>query len=424
MSEPSPRFPRLALYTWQRQWPSEVCKGAVEGISGLAGFVALRTLGAPEWVSVLIAIAGQILWVFAPGLEAFTSRLDHRKAILWLGVAANVPLLLIAFVPPDAVGSIRVLGTELHWWVPFVAAIIVLTALDAFYIPLRGALLRANYADSVRGRFFSALSAVSKAGSMLSSKAAGWMLHHDPALLRVVFPLAGVFGLAEHIQLARIRWHHTETPVRDRESGFTQFLSSLREGWRILRTDRDFRTYEIGFTLYGLGFLMSQPMFSIFAERDLRLSYDEVTWAQGVTEPVAYLAVALLLGPRIPKLGIVPVTALSFLSLSIFFIALAHVTAPWQYVALWGLFGATMAAVNLGWNLGPIRFAPPGKARAYAAVHVCVVGLRIIVGPALGYGIARLSGGAATDVRLVFGISCVVVAAGCVVTARLARRVR
>jgi hypothetical protein len=405
--------PRLARYTWRRQWPAEACKGMVDGVSGLAAFAAMRSLGAPEWVAVLIAVAGQALWIVAPGLEALTARIDHRKAILWLGVAANVPLLCVAFVHVNVEGAE---GAGRGWWRVFVAAVVVLTALDALYIPLRGAMIRANYAERVRGLYFGLLSAVSKATSIVSSKGAGLLLDHDPRMLRVVFPVAGCFGLLEHWQLARVRWHRAETPAVGGGSGFFRLL---RDGWGILRADRDFRVYEIGFSLYGLGFLMSQPLFSIFEEKHLQLSYDELTWAVGVADPAAYLAAVLLLGPRIPKIGIVKLTAAAFLGLSLYMLLLTQVGAPWQYVFLRALFGVVMAGVNLGWNLGPLAFAPPGRARAYAAVHVCIVGIRVAIGPALGYALATVTGP-----RLVFGVSCVVVAAGCVTTSLLAKRVR
>lgn len=407
---------RLAGYTWTRQWKAEIFTGMVGGISGLAGFAAMRSLGAPTWVPTLIAVAGQLLWIVAPGLETFTARLDPRRTILWVGIVANVPLLLTAFLPVttslDAEGHARGAGP----WAVFLVGVIVLTALDAVYIPLRGALVRANYEEAIRGRVFGWLSAVSKVASMASAKASGLMLDMDARWIRVVFPFAGICGLIEHGLLARIRWHRRELPAEGAKQGFR---ASLREGWSILRRDRSFLTFEIGFLLYGLGFLMSEPQTAVFTERDLRLSYAEQTWAKAVAESVAYMAVALLVGRKLSKLGIVPVTAAAFLALSVYFVALSRVTTATEYALLSVLFGATMACVNLGWNLGPLRFAPAGKARAYAAVHLTMVGVRIAVGPLLGLAVSAWGGP-----RLCFGVSSVLVAAGAVTTWNLARRVR
>ena len=414
----SDRTPRIAAYTFARHWTAEICTGLVAGASGLASLVAIRSLGAPAWTPQLIAVAGQIPWLFAPGLDVFTRRLDARRAFIWLGLLANIPLLLLAFLPVTPGEGGHGAGTGPYLW--FVAAMVALNALDGLYLPLRGALVRANYPDSVRGRFFGWLSAVSKTATVASSKFGGVLLDLDPRLLRVFYPLAGIAGIVEHFLISKIRWHRTEAlRPRDGAGFFAHFAESLREGGRILRTDRDFRVFEIGFLLYGMGFLMGQPLIAEFMDTSLHLTYGQATWAVGFSEPVAYLATALLVGPMLPRLGVVAVTAASFTVLSFFFIAMAFVGTPAVFVALYFLFGATMACVNLGWNLGPLRFAPPGQARAYAAVHLLMVGVRIAVGPALGYWLSRK-----TDVQLVFGVSAVLIAAGGVTMGLLGRRVR
>jgi MFS family permease len=414
----SARTPRIANYTWSRQWKAEVCTGIVAGATGLASFVAMRSLGAPSWTPQFMAVAGQAVWLVAPGLEAFTSHLDARRAFIWLGLLANIPLLLLALLPvtPTQDGH----GAGLGPWGWFVAAIVVLTALDGLYLPLRAALIRANYAESVRGRFFGWLSAVSKSATVASSKFGGFLLDLDPRMLRVYFPLAGIAGIVEHFRIAGIRWHRTEA-LRPQNHDDTRgrFVQLLREGLGVLRTDRDFRTYEIAFMLYGMGFLMSNPLVAEFMNDTLRLSYGEATWALGFAEPVSYLAVALAVGPWFHRLGVVRVTCVSFAVLAIFFAALAFVATPFAFVALYFVFGAAMAGVNLGWNLGPMRFAPPGQARAYTAVHLLVVGVRIVIAPFVGYGLARLTG-----VPFVFCVASLLVAAGALTAARLARRVR
>jgi MFS family permease len=415
---PPPGAPRIAAYTWTRLWRPELLGGLVGGITGLASFVAMRSLGAPDWTPQFLAVASQSVWLVAPGLEAFTSRLDARRTILWLGFLSYVPLLLLAFLPvtPTAEGH----GAGVGPWGWFVAAIVVLGALDGAFLPVRGALLRGNFPDEVRGRFFGWMSAVSKAATVASSKVGGVLLDLDPRWLRVVFPLAGVAGIAKHVSMARIRWHRSEAVrAEDHDDTAGRFVLRLREGWAVLRDDRAFLVYEIGFMLYGLGFLSSHPLLADFMNRTLRLSYDEATWALGFAEPLSYLAVALLVGPVVHRAGIVVVTCGSFLVLTTFFLALAFVETPFAFVVLHFVFGASMAGVNLGWNLGPLRFAPAGKARAYSAVHLLMVGVRIAIAPFFGYWLAHWAG-----VRMAFGVSAVLVAAGAVTTGLLGRRIR
>lgn len=410
--------PRIAQYTFRRQAPAEVCTGLVAGVSGLASFAALKSLGAPEWTPQVIAVLGQSVWFLAPGLEAFVAHLDARRAFLWLGFLANLPLVALVLLPVERTGDD---GAGTGAVAPFAAAIVLLMALDALYLPLRGALVRANYPEAVRGGYFSRLAAISKVAHVVSSKASGWLLHADPRFLRVVFPVAGIVGLVEHWLLSRIRLHRTENPSGIAGGGGlpSRFAESLRDGWAILLRDRDFRTYEVAFMLYGFGFAMSNPLLPVFADGVLGLGYSDYTWAQGVADPVCHLAAGLLLGSLLPRLGVVRVSGAAFLGLAAYFVAMATATGPLDFVLLSALAGASMSAVNLGWSLGPLRFAPQGRARAYAATHMCLVGVRLAIAPFVGFALSQAIG-----VRAVFLVSAGLVAAGAVTAAFLARRVR
>jgi len=412
--------PRVAGYTLRRQWPAEIFTGLVAGIASLAGFVAKRSLGAPDWVVPLIVVAGQAAWVFAPGWEAVVARLDPRRAFLWMGAVANVPLLFVALVPTVPEGSAPALTAGLG---VFLGAIVMLSAVDAVYLPLRNALVRANYAEGMRGRLFGVLSTVAKLSSVGSASAAGFLLHADPRWLRVAFPLAGLFGMTEHVLFSRIRWHREGRLAVRTTRGARAAWRAFREAWRnaarILREDRAFRTFEVGFMVYGMGLLASQPMIVIYTESDLRLDYSHYTLALGVVEPLVHVVALSVLGRLMDRLGVVRTTALAFLLLTAYFALLLTVSGPVGFIAISGLLGLTMAAVNLGWNLGPLRFAPPGQARAYASVHMSFVGVRSVLAPALGFAVYRLG-----SPRLVFTLSlgCALVAA--LVMLRLRRSTR
>ena len=47
------------------------------------------------------------------------------------------------------------------------------------------------------------------------------------------------------------------------------------------------------------------------------------------------------------------------------------------------LRGASMAGLNVVWNLGPMHLAPRGKVSDYMGVHVTLVGVRGLIGPPL-----------------------------------------
>ena len=72
-------IPRVARYTFARQWPADACAGAVEGLLGLAAFAAMRSLGAGPWVASLFVTFGQLFWLLAPTWEAAFAAADGRR---------------------------------------------------------------------------------------------------------------------------------------------------------------------------------------------------------------------------------------------------------------------------------------------------------------------------------------------------------
>lgn len=405
---PDRSVPRIARYTWSRQWKAEVFAGLVEGTGGLAAFAAMRSLHAGAWIAPLFVTIGQLFWLVAPAWEAAFARFHIRRAFLWMGLVANVPLLCVVLVDPGASAA----GAGVSWGLAlFAVAIVVQAAVDAAYIPHRAALLRANYSDAVRGRMFGLLSTISKASSIVASKTGGWLLDRDPQWMRFVFPFAGLCGILEHWQLSRIRWHRDGRPAVRRWTGpssaWAAAADAWREAWRILAQDAGFRRYELGFMLYGLGFLMASPMVVVYAEDDLRLTYGAWTWAQGATFPAVYIATILVFGRLVDRIGVVRISAWAFALLSLFFVAMLFVTTGAQLIAAYVLFGFVMAAVNLGWNLGPLAFAPQGKARAYSTLHMLCVGVRSAIAPFAGLWIA-----AAFSRQAVFAVAAAFVATG------------
>jgi len=410
-------LPRVARYTFARQWPADACAGAVEGLMGFAAFAALRSLGAPAWIAPLLVTFGQLLWLFAPTWEAAFARFHFRAAFLWMGFVANAPLLLVAFVDPNASDTRLGLGV-------FSAAVMIQAAVDAAYVPHRGALLTANVPQAVRGRLFAVLSTISKFSAIASAQVGGRLLDLGDAWMRVVFPAAALFGMTEHWLLSRIRWHKDGRPAQRRWTGARSLWTATTAAWRtagrILSTDRAFLQYEIAFMLYGLGFMMTMPMVVVYAERDLSLSYREWTWAQGVAMPATQIATTLLCGRVLDRFGVVRMSAAAFAMLTFVFASLLFVASGPALVAVFAALGVAMAVVNLGWSLGPLAFAPPRAARSYVTVHVLCVGVRSAFGPFLGLWIAEQSGGVMT----VFVCSAASVALGCVTMTSLARRTR
>jgi hypothetical protein len=270
---------------------------------------------------------------------------------------------------------------------------------------------------------FGLLSTVALVASMVANKGGGALLDRDPYWLRILFPLAALSGIVGHVFLAQIRWRRDgEAPVPP-APGTRAVFAALGKAWRqafvVLGRDRDFRVYEIGFMLYGFGLLMSTPLLVLYAEGELHVTLDQWSWAQGVAQPLAHLGSVWLIGRLSDRLGLVRTTALAFAVLFFFFAAMPLVGDALGLIPLFVVLGFAMAGVNIGWSLGPLRFAPEGRSRTYTSVHVLLVGVRSGTAPILGYFLRE-----ATSFSVAFGVSAGLQALAFVTLWRLSRRVR
>ncbi|MHC4939356.1 MAG: MFS transporter [Planctomycetota bacterium] len=367
-------LPRVAAYTWRLHWPAAILIGAASSIVFLSGFAFKRSFGAPaSWVPALIAI-WQAPWILAPFVSGWLSKRDPQKAWRAIGIAAGLPLLLVGLVDIQPVDGLPGQGAGQYYLFAVLLGLHFL--MSVFYIPHRGGLMRANYPRDVRGRIYGLRESLAIAAGIVAARVAQHFLDDDPRSIRVIFPVAGLLVIATCFLKSRIRWRFSARERRDDGHGL-----HLREAL----SNRRFMIYELGFMLYGFGFLMSWPLHILLVEEKLQLSYGEYTWAQNVAFPVMQLAAMVVWGRFADRKGVVHMTGAAFTLLTMFLITMPFVDGFWSLIAAFLLFGGAMAGVMVGWSLGPLHFSPEGRGHAYTAVHFGCVGIRSIIAPFLGY---------------------------------------
>ncbi len=408
-------LPLVARYTWALQWPSAALEGLAAGVIGLSAFVVKRSLGAQDWAVPVLTSLWQLVWVFAPGIGTLLARAHPQRLWRVLAFMTFLPLAGVAFVRVTPVGEHGRGHGDL-------ALFMVLMAFHygaaIATVPHRGALLRTNYPQHVRGRMFGLFLVANLLAAAVAAKSAGYLLDSDPRWVRAIYPAAAASGIAAFLLMGRIRWRRSREARRLAAAASDGIAKAMTHAWRetvrILREDRAFRTYERGFMLYGLGFLSSYPLVVLYAEEKLGLSYDGFTSAQSVAFPLAQIGGAALFGRLSDRLGVVRSTALSFLLLCAFFGLMPLVGTAAGLAAACLLWGVAMGGVNVGWSLGPLHFAPDGEAHMYGAVHFCLVGIRSLIGPFLGFAMKTYCG-----FPPAFALSALLVACGGVTVWRL-----
>ena len=345
-----------------------VLKGMRWGVALLAWVVVEKLMGGSEWHLSALGAAMPASLLIAPMWAQLGRRVGMKSVAVGASLACSLLLLLAGLPLPLTAFTVLACGVMFTLGPTSVA---------------ETALYKANYPDSHRSRTVGLLRMSAFAGTGVAGLAAGWYLRDQPGSALLVFPLAGLIGLLGTVYLARIRVRGRNAPRTDRGSRL-----GLAEAAAVVRSDRRFVVYQVGYLLAGSAHFLSFPFLVKALNREL--SADAVAIAIVLT-----LIPSLLQAATAPFWGrwldrVTPIAARV-----IFSMMLACCYACFLVGALWQAYwlfcvGAALRGLALGgstvvWATGSLYFAGSrDQAAAYTSVHASLTGLRGAVMPFVG----------------------------------------
>ena len=396
------RAPRVSRYTYRLHVRAAVLEGIFAGVILTQDFVASKTLGATQFQLVVLTMAPGSSWLlslfFANQFQGF----DRKGLFLWAGVLGRLPLMAVA---------------AMHGLWSFLAVLVLQGFVQTALIPAQNALYQQNYDPQWRGKLFGLASVWNCAATAVAALGAGLLMDVDPVksgwpawlagpeAFRWLYPAAGIAGFGACLAYGSIRLRRTGKPAlhapieavaRPRWSPQEMLLGPFRRAGSAIRTtlveDAGFRRFEVALFVYGLGFMVMQPVFATLFDKELGFKYSDAALAKGVVFYVVTVVSVAAAGRMYDRVGLERLGARATILLAVFATSLALVQDKTQAVAAFAIFGLAMAALNIVWAMGPIHYAPHGHAARYMSIHVALVGLRALIGHPLGGLIAHGAG--------------------------------
>jgi MFS family permease len=397
----------VARYTYRLHVQASILEGLFAGLIVTNDVVMQKSLGATQWQLVLLTMAPNLLYLVSPITAHHAYRIDRFRLFLAAGLLGRLGLLAMAFLDGP--------------W-PYLGLFSMQSLMQSFLIPAQNALYQQNYTPSVRGRLYGRASMYGTLAGGLAALISGLVFDQDKDAYRWLYPIAGVVGLASCIAYGRIRLRRAETPADaaapptpPEESGplGPSLLGVLRE---TLVRDAGFRRFEIGILIYGLGFMCIQPVFARLFDQELHMNYSDASLAKGVVTNLAMIASIGWAGRVLHKIGLERLAMLSYVTLLGFAGLMVFAATSAQAVTLFALYGVGMAGVSIVWTMGPVHFAPPGASARYMGVHLALVGVRALIGNALGGFVAEVFGSSRPTFALAaafFGTAALLMSRAC-----------
>jgi DHA1 family inner membrane transport protein len=376
--------------------------------------------GFPEFIRVNLrieALAAIAFGVFYAGAIAFLPvvlrRLGATPDMLALYIAQNYlgsvfasfsVMLMRGRRPKSFAITFWILGRSLFLAMAFVGQpgwLLVITGLfwlfEAFPGPAYTQIMQKIYPNPYRGRALGIVRVAMLLSMLAATPLAGWAF--DRYGHQVVLPLAGLFGVCSTLLFTRVRTdNEIYQPPVDRALGGI---------WGILMRDRRFALYMLGFSLYGLGFLVGYPFFAIVQVDRLQLSYTTIGYL-ALVQSLCWLMGNIFWGRLVDQRGgawVLRVNVGIALIIPLSYMLAGNV---WMLIPAFIVHGIISAGIDLGIISAGIELADPERIAEYSALQATIIGIRGMIGPFLGAALV----GAGMANQLVFGLGIVLIGLG------------
>lgn len=367
-----------------------VIEGFVLGVLALNEFVLLKALNGSNFqVGVLFQFTVAVLLISVIFNELLRRARRKRRMVLIVAVATRSPLLLLLLFPRENLESI-----EPFWSMLFLAVFFVFYLANPLIMPVVNLLLKHNYKHENYGKYYGYTVAVNKLAMLISTFLIGMLLDFKPYAYTFVYPALSVLGIWSIFTLTRIHYSPPEQ-IYIRQSFFKSVLQSFKRMYGILKRNRAFLDFEIGFILYGLAWLLTIAVIALFQEKFLELDYSSIAFYKNY-----YTTLSIVLAPFLGKLlgnidprkfGIYNFSAL-FLYLLFMMLTeylphksvLMGIDVYWVLLLSFTAYGAFFAMMSLLWHIGSSYFSKDDEVADYQSIHLTLTGLRGIFAPLFG----------------------------------------
>jgi MFS family permease len=359
--------------------------GVVQSLGQTQDIIARKALHAQDWQLMLMTM----IWPVSNFLSIWWGRIfensSHKsRYFLLAGIVGRLSLVYAI-------------------WLVTMNEYMILLALvfsaNSLLIPAQNRIYQKNINSSRRAKVFGYTISLGMIVSIAFTFIAGRLLDINEQSFRWILVVTGFCGFISCAVLSMVR---IQEPLiqRDitRKSMRHQLFEPIRRTLTLLKENKPFAAFERSFSIYGMGFIMMQPIIPIYLVDKLNLSYTNNFLAKGVLSQVGLLLLSPMIGKIHDRMHPFKFISRSFALLMVFPL-LFVVSSLWAgssiipviivFVAYF-IFGVAMTAVNVSWNMSSIFFAGKEDASIYQSVHVTMTGIRGLIAPILGFTLLKL----------------------------------
>jgi MFS family permease len=269
-------------------------------------------------------------------------------------------------------------------------------------LPAINHLLRNSYSGINFGRLYGYSSSINKIMMLLSTFSFGLILDMNYFSFIYFYPVISIFGAFSIYILTMIK-DESEPIVENKKPLFTAVKDSFINSLKILRQNKPYRDFEIGFGLYGWAWLSTVAVITIFFDSELELNFSSIAFYKNAYNIIAIVSLPFF-GKLIGKIDPRKFAAYTFAAMFFHLLFLGLTQYIPNNYQLWGLkiyysliasylsYGLFAAMMALLWYIGSAYFCKKDEVSSYQSIHLTLTGVRGILAPLIGVFIYELIG--------------------------------
>ncbi len=374
-------------------------EGIILGVLALNEFVFIKSLHGSSYQLGMLFQFSMMVFLFLIIFNEFMKRIKNkRKMIRITGLITRLPLLLLFFFPRSE--ELMLANSYYHYI--FLAIFLIYAMGNPIIYPNINLFLKNSYKHQNFGKLYGYATSLNKIVMLVVTFAYGLFLDYDNYAFVYIFPIIAILGVTSTFILSKIKY--IAPPITEKPKPFFESLTkSAKNMWNIMRFNKPYRDFEIGFMFYGSAFMVSIGVITIFYEVALDLNYSSVAFYKNVYNILAIILLPFM-GKLIGKIDPRKFAAISFASLALYIIFLSLTEFYTWNSTIWGIkiytlliiailfHGVFAATMSLLWTIGSAYFCKKEDAADYQSVHLSLTGVRAMAAPLMGIVVYEVYG--------------------------------
>ncbi|MBP7206095.1 MAG: MFS transporter, partial [Candidatus Cloacimonetes bacterium] len=257
--------------------------GVILSLSQTQDIIARKALHAQDWQLMLMTMLWPVANFFSVWWARVFERSCHKQRY---------------FVIAGIIGRLTLVYAI--WLVSmneYLVLLGLLFASNSLIVPAQNSIYQRNIDPSRRARVFGIIQSVGIAVSVGLTFIAGRLLDIREDSFRLILVVTGIVGFISAAVLAMIR---IQEPLGPRDCQPLHWKRVLYEPvtgtLKLLRENKAFAAFERSFSIYGMGFIMMQPIIPIYLVDKLQLTYTANFLAKGIVSQLGMLFLSPLIG--------------------------------------------------------------------------------------------------------------------------------